>query len=235
MWSGWGPSRCVVDFYMRQCWPDRRVGRGDDVTVSDLVAAPDRQTEPLKTLAHVEFQLRVLGLLCAAAAQGRTKLTTPGSLDVWSKYIRLNRSALRCDTCEVAALDVAESVDAEVALDTSVRQMRNQVFHGGPDPENVDLDALHGVLSTIAEKIVEIYAHKHVSRLEPFFIEIDGELAALNDYSEGSATYWPRRAPATRPATRARRPPGAGAAGQRPPVGELRPGHPEGPSRIRPA
>lgn len=167
------------------------------MTISDLVAPPDRQAEPLKTLAHVDFQLRVLGLLCAAAAQGRTKLTTPGSLDVWSNYIRLKRSALRCDTCEVAALDVAESVDAEVAPGTSVRQMRNRVFHGGPDPENVDIDALHGVVSTNAKKIVEIYAHGHITRLEPFFIEIDGELAALNDYSEGSATYWPRRAPAT--------------------------------------
>ncbi|MGV9805083.1 NACHT domain-containing protein [Micromonospora chersina] len=166
------------------------------MTITDLVAAPDQQAEPLKMLAHVEFQLRVLGLLCAAAAEGRTKLRTPGSLDVWSNYIRLNRSALRCHTCEVAALDVAESIDAEVAPGTSVRQMRNQVFHGGPDPEKVDVDALHRVVSTNAEKIIEIYVHGHITRLEPFFIEIDGELAALNDYSEGSATYWPRRAPA---------------------------------------
>ncbi|MEU4397765.1 NACHT domain-containing protein [Micromonospora orduensis] len=166
------------------------------MTISDLVAASDRQAEPLKTLAHVEFQLRVLGLLCAAGAQGRTTLRTPGSLDVWSRYIQLNRSALQCDTCEATALDVAESIDVEVAPGTSVRQMRNQVFHGGPNPENVHPDALHRLVTTNAEKIVEIYAHGHITRLEPFFIEIEGELAALNDYSEGSATYWPRRAPA---------------------------------------
>ncbi|MEU8220154.1 hypothetical protein AB0C47_30790 [Micromonospora taraxaci] len=167
------------------------------MTISDLVAAPAREREPLKTLAHVEFQLRVLGLLCAAAAEGRTKLMTPGSLDAWSNYVRLNRSALRCGTCEVAALDVAESIDVEVASGTSVRRMRNQVFHGGPDPEKVDLGALYRVVSDNAERIVGIYAHGHIPRLEPFFIEIDGELAALNDYSEGSATYWPRKAPAT--------------------------------------
>ncbi|MFJ8685477.1 NACHT domain-containing protein [Micromonospora wenchangensis] len=167
------------------------------MTIADLVAAPDRQQAPLKTLAHVEFQLRVLGLLCAAAAGGPTKLATPGSLDLWFRYITLQRSSLGCDTCQSAALDVADSINAEVATGTSIRQMRNQVFHGGPDPENVDLDALHRVVAANADQIVAIHAHGHVTRLDPFFIPISGELAALNDYSEGSATYWPRRGPAT--------------------------------------
>ncbi|MDT0425907.1 MULTISPECIES: NACHT domain-containing protein [Streptomyces] len=163
------------------------------MTIADLVAAPGRQQAALKTLAHVEFQLRVLGLLCAAAAGKPSSLTTPGSLDVWSRYITLHRGSLNCDNCESAALDVADSINTEVATGTSVRQMRNQVFHGGPDPENVDLDALHGVVSANAAHIVAIHAHRHVTQLEPFFILINGELAALHDYSEGSATYWPRR------------------------------------------
>ena len=167
------------------------------MTIADLVAAPDRRQAPFKTLAHVEFQLRVLGLLCAAAVGGPTRLTTPGSLDLWSRYIALQRGSLGCDSCQSAALDVADSVDSEVATDTSIRQMRNQVFHGGPDPQNVDLDALHRVVSDNAVRIGEIYAHGHVTRLEPFFIPINRELAALHDYSEGSATYWPRYGPAT--------------------------------------
>ncbi|MGN9889815.1 NACHT domain-containing protein [Micromonospora sp. L31] len=167
------------------------------MTIADLVAAPDRQQAPLKTLAHVEFQLRVLGLLCAAAAGGPTTLTTPGSLDLWYRYITLQRGSLGCDTCQSAALDVADSINAEVATGMSIRQMRNQVFHGGPDPENVDLDALHQVVSANADRIVAVHAHGHVTQLEPFFIPVHGELAALNDYSEGSATYWPRRGLAT--------------------------------------
>ncbi|MEV4816169.1 NACHT domain-containing protein [Micromonospora tulbaghiae] len=167
------------------------------MSISDLVAAPDRQQAPLKTLAHVEFQLRVLGMLVAAAAGQPTTLTTPGSLDLWYRYITLQRTSLGCGACQSAALDVADSINAEVATGTSIRQMRNQVFHGGPDPENVDCEALHQVVSANADKIVAIYAHEHVTQLEPFFIPIHGELAVLNDYSEGSATYWPRRGPAT--------------------------------------
>ncbi|GAA4518743.1 NACHT domain-containing protein [Nonomuraea ferruginea] len=167
------------------------------MTIAELVAAPTRRQTPLKTLAHVEYQLRVLGLLCAAAAEGPTKLTTPGSLDVWSRYITLQRGSLGCAACERAALDVADSLDVEVATGTSIRKMRNQVFHGGPDPENVDLDALYRVVSDNADRIVAIYEHGHVTHLEPLFILIDGELAALNDYSEGSATYWPRHGQVT--------------------------------------
>jgi hypothetical protein len=167
------------------------------VTIANLVAAPNRDEAPLRTLAHVEFQLRVLGLLCAAAAGGSTTLTTPGSLDLWSRYIMLNRGSLSCDTCESAALDVADSINAEVATATTIRRMRNQVFHGGPDPENLDLDVLHNVVSANADRIVEIHAHGHNTRLAPFFISINGELAALNDYSEPSAIYWPRRGLAT--------------------------------------
>lgn len=175
----------------------RPVPPGDDVTITDLVAAPDRQQAPLKTLAHVEFQLRVLGLLCAAAAGGPTKLKTPGSLDVWARYITLQRSSLQCDACQSAALDVADSIATLVAEGTSIRQMRNQVFHGGPTPQNVDLDALHAVVSANAERIVGIHEHGHIDRLEPFFLPISGELGALHDYSEACANYWPRRGPAT--------------------------------------
>jgi ATPase involved in DNA replication initiation len=167
------------------------------VTIADLVAAPESRHAPLKTLAHVEFQLRVLGLLCAAAAGEPTKLTTPGSLDLWSRFIALHCSLLGCPTCRSAAVDVADSVDVEIAPDMSVRQVRNQVFHGGPDPKDIDLDALQQVVLANAERIVAIYEHGHVARLEPFFITIGGELAALVDYSVGSATYWPRSGPAT--------------------------------------
>ncbi|WP_197321110.1 NACHT domain-containing NTPase [Saccharomonospora sp. NB11] len=165
--------------------------------IADLIDAPDRHQAPLKTLAHVEFQLRVLGLLCAAAADAPTTLTTPGSLDIWSRYIILHCRSLDCETCEIDARLVAESVNNEVAKGTSIRRMRNQVFHGGPDPENVDLDALHRVVSDNADRILKICKHGHVSRPDPFFIRVDDELAALNDYSEAFATYWPRRGPAT--------------------------------------
>ncbi len=167
------------------------------MSIADLVAAPDRRQGSLKTLAHVEFQLRVLGLLCAAAAEAPTKMTLPGSLDLWSRYIVLNRDALDCATCQSAALTVAESVSTEVASATSIRQMRNQVFHGGPDPENVDLDVLHEVVSVNANHVVKIYDHGHVSRIDPFFVFVNGELAALKDFTETSATYWPRRGAAS--------------------------------------
>ena len=167
------------------------------MTIADLVALPDRRQDPLKTLAHVEFQLRVLGLLCAAAAGGPTTLTTPGSLDVWSRYVILQKDALGCESCQSAALDAADSINVEVATGASIRQMRNQVFHGGPDPENVDLEVLHGVVSANADRIAAIHAHGHIAELEPFFIQINGELAVLHDYSAGVATYWPRRGVAT--------------------------------------
>ena len=167
------------------------------MTIADLVAPPERREAPLKTLAHIEFQLRVLGLLCAAAAAKPISLITPGSLDLWSRFVILQRDALACSHCRVAALETAESIDQEIAPDVSVRQMRNQVFHGGPDPEHLDLDRLREIVAANAERIVAIHAHAAGLKLDPFFILIDGELAVLNDYSEGSATYWPRRGPAT--------------------------------------
>ncbi|MBE1531155.1 NACHT domain-containing protein [Actinomadura algeriensis] len=84
-----------------------------------------------------------------------------------------------------------------MATGTSLRRMRNQVFHGGPDPDGVDLNALHRVVAINAEEISAIYEHGHITSLEPFFITVNGELAALNDYSEASATYWPRNEAAT--------------------------------------
>ncbi|MBB5917809.1 hypothetical protein BJY24_006721 [Nocardia transvalensis] len=167
------------------------------MTIADLVAAPDQQQNPLKTLAHVEFQLRVLGLMCAAAADEPTGLTTPGSLDTWSRYIILNKRFFNCDACESLALDVADGINTEIAGGASVRKMRNQVFHGGPDPENIDYEILDQVVTQNASHISEIYDHRHVIKLEPFFITIRGELAILNDYSAAFATYWPRRGPAT--------------------------------------
>ncbi|WP_326673677.1 NACHT domain-containing protein [Streptomyces sp. NBC_01257] len=165
--------------------------------IADLVAAPDRQLEPLKTLAHVEFQLRVLGLLCAAAAGGPTELTTPGSLDRWSTYVKRQQGSLECDSCRASALVVADSINMEIAPGMSLRRMRNQVFHGGPDPQNVDLDTLHQVVEDNATRIVRIHEHGHATNLEPFFTLVRGEPAALQDYSSATATYWPRSGPAT--------------------------------------
>ncbi|MBO2458117.1 NACHT domain-containing protein [Actinomadura violacea] len=167
------------------------------MTIADLVAAPGSRQAPLRTLAHVEFQLRVLGLLCAAVSEPPSAVPTPGSLDVWSRYVKLQRMSLDCRPCQDAALRVAECVDVEVATGMSLRRMRNQVFHGGPDPEGVDLDVLHRLVATNAEEISSIYEHGHVTLLKPFFITVNGDLAALNDYSEVSATYWPRSGPAT--------------------------------------
>lgn len=167
------------------------------MTIADLVNPPERREAPLKALAHVEFQLRVLGLLCAAAAAEPTSLVTPGSLDLWSRFIALEQKSLSCNHCRAAALETAESIDLEIAQSVSIRGMRNQVFHGGPDPVDLDLDILRQILQDNADRIITIYEHAQDLKLNPFFVPINGELAVLNDYSEGSATYWPRRGPAT--------------------------------------
>lgn len=166
------------------------------MSINRLLALPDRKTEPLKTLAHVEFQQRVLGLLCAAAVGGGTGLTTPGSLGTWSRYIRVNRAVLGCSTCEGAALAVADSIETEVAPGKSIYWLRNHSFHGMDDTDDIDPDALHGVVANNADQILGIWTHNHVTRLEPFFLEMGGDLVVLNDYSEGLATYWPRKGPA---------------------------------------
>ncbi len=167
------------------------------MTIADLVAPPDRQQAPVKTLAFVEFQLRVLGLLCAAAARKPTSLITPGSLDTWSRYIMANRGVFECVTCESIAGKIAGCVNMEIAAGASLRETRNQVFHGLTDPLEFDADAVYRIVVDNAAGIEEIHDHGHVGQLDPFFVPIDGELAALNGHSKGFATYWPRRRPAT--------------------------------------
>ncbi|MFJ1958224.1 hypothetical protein ACIOGT_17075 [Streptomyces microflavus] len=61
----------------------------------------------------------------------------------------------------------------------------------------MDLDALHQVVEDNATRIVRIHEHGHATNLEPFFLLVRGEPAALQDYSSATATYWPRRGSAT--------------------------------------
>ncbi|WP_194924175.1 NACHT domain-containing protein [Catenulispora pinisilvae] len=165
------------------------------LTIVELVAAPDPQEDPFRTLVHVEYQLRVLGLLCAAADAKPAKFITPGSLEKWAEYSRLQCMKLDCPACREDALAVAASIDVLVVAEPelSIRRVRNQVCHGGPLPENIDQAALHDVVSQNAERIVRIHEHGHVAELMPLFRMFDGGLAALHSFSGTAATYWPRR------------------------------------------
>lgn len=163
------------------------------MTIEELIAPINRRQDYYKTLALVEFQLRVLGLLCTAAAKGKTSLITPGTLDTWRSQIIKNSHFLNCLNCEKLAFQVAESTKKELAADWPVHRLRNQVFHGGPEPKGIDTNFLNKIVEENAKVISQIYNHGHITRLEPYFILINNELAALNDYSQGFATYWPRR------------------------------------------
>lgn len=164
------------------------------MTIADLVAAPDPHQAPFGMLVHVEYQLRVLGLLCAAADDKPAKFKTPGSLEKWSEYGKLQSKKLGCAECWQDALAVASCIDTPVVHDPqlSMRLVRNQVCHGGPVPESMDLDVLQRVVSENAERIVRIHGHGHVSELQPLFRMVKGELAALHSYSGVVARYWPR-------------------------------------------
>ncbi|MGW6539069.1 NACHT domain-containing protein [Streptomyces sp. NPDC055051] len=165
------------------------------MTIADLVAAPDQDQGPFRMLVHVEYQLRVLGLLCAAADQKPAKFSTPGSLEKWADYSRLQSEKLGCSQCRDDALAVATSINTLVVAEPemSVKQVRNQVCHGGPVPEAVNPEALHELVAQNAERIVRIYGHGHVTDLTPLFRTTDGQLAALHSFSGTAATYWPRR------------------------------------------
>ncbi|MFD8319850.1 NACHT domain-containing protein [Kitasatospora purpeofusca] len=165
------------------------------LTIADLVAAPDLQQDPFRMLVHVEYQLRVLGLLCAAADETPAKFSTPGSLEKWADYSKLQSERLGCAECQQDAHAVASCIYATVVSDPplSIQQVRNQVCHGGPVPENVDLDVLHRVVSDNAERIVRIHEHGHAVELRPLFRPVNGDLAALHSYSGVVARYWPRR------------------------------------------
>ncbi|MFJ8904603.1 NACHT domain-containing protein [Streptomyces sp. NPDC102351] len=165
------------------------------LTIADLVAAPDPDQDPFRTLVHVEYQLRVLGLLCAAADSRPAKFSTPGSLEKWADYSRLQSEKLGCIECRENALAVAAGINTLVVAkpEMSIKQVRNQVCHGGPVPQDVDLAALHQVVSQNAEWIVQIHEHGHVGELAPLFRVVDGSLAALHSFSGTAATYWPRR------------------------------------------
>lgn len=165
------------------------------LTIAELVAAPDPQEDPFRTLVHVEYQLRVLGLLCAAADTKPAKFSTPGSLEKWADYSRLQSQKMDCRDCHADALAVAESINTLVVdePEMSIKRVRNQVCHGGPLPEGIDRAALHRVVSQNAERIVRIHQHGHVTELAPLFRIVDGGLAALHSFSGTAATYWPRR------------------------------------------
>ncbi len=165
------------------------------MTIEDLVAAPDPQQESFSALVHVEYQLRVLGLLCAAADEKPARFSTPGSLETWAEYCRKQSEKLGCTECRTDAAEVADSIETVVVKEpqTSIRRVRNQVCHGGPIPESIDRAVLHGAVTHNAERIVRIYEHGHVSELSPYFRMIDGALAALHSFSGTAARYWPRR------------------------------------------
>ncbi|MFB7983520.1 NACHT domain-containing protein [Streptomyces vinaceus] len=165
------------------------------MTIADLVVAPDPHVEPFRMLVHVEYQLRVLGLLCAAADEKPSKFSTPGSLEKWAEYGKTQSEKLGCVACRQDALAVVSCIDTAVVHDPqlSIRLVRNQVCHGGPVPDNVDLEVLHRVVSDNAERITRIHGHGHVGELQPFFRRVNGELAALHSYSGVVARYWPRR------------------------------------------
>jgi hypothetical protein len=166
-----------------------------DVTIADLVAAPEPQQEPFRALVHVEYQLRVLGLLCAAADTKPGKLSTPGSLEAWAEYCKKKSEKLGCLECRTDATQVADSIKTVVVdePELSIRQVRNQLCHGGPVPENLEQAVLHRVVTDNAECIVRIHEHGHVAELRPYFRTVDGALAALHSFSGTAATYWPRR------------------------------------------
>ncbi|WP_457029193.1 NACHT domain-containing protein [Kitasatospora sp. P5_F3] len=165
------------------------------MTIADLVTAPDVRREPFGALVHVEYQLRVLGLLCAAADQRPAKFATPGSLEKWAEYSVAQSERLGCAECRTDALAVAASIDIEVVAEPgmSIQKVRNQVCHGGPMPDAVDREVLYRVVADNAERIVRIYEHGHVTELAPYFGTADGTLAALHSFSGTSARYWPRR------------------------------------------
>lgn len=165
------------------------------MTIADLVAAPDLQQEPFRALVHVEYQLRVLGLLCAAADVKPGKFSTPGSLEAWGDYSKKQSEKLGCLECRTDAAEAADSINTVVAKkpELSIRQVRNQICHGGPVPEDIDESVLRTVVTDNAERIMRIYEHGHVSELRPYFRVVNGGLAALHSFSGTAATYWPRR------------------------------------------
>ncbi|MFB7380004.1 NACHT domain-containing protein [Kitasatospora purpeofusca] len=165
------------------------------MTIADLVAAPNSQQEPFRALVHVEYQLRVLGLLCAAADVAPIKFSTPGSLESWAEYGKKQSEKLGCVECRTDVSTIADSINTVVTEESklSIRLARNRFCHGGPVPESIDHVVLHKVLADNAERIVRIHEHGHVAELTPYFRRIDGELAALHSFSGTAATYWPRR------------------------------------------
>ncbi|MEU9661456.1 NACHT domain-containing protein [Streptomyces chartreusis] len=165
------------------------------MTIADLVAAPDPQQESFSALVHVEYQLRVLGLLCAAADERPGRFSTPGSLETWAEYCRKQSEKLGCTECRTDAAEVANSIEMVIVKEsqTSIRRVRNQVCHGGPIPDNIDRAILYEAVAHNAERIVRIYKHGHIVELRPYFRMADGELAALHSFSGTAARYWPRR------------------------------------------
>ncbi|MFD4000308.1 NACHT domain-containing protein [Streptomyces rubiginosohelvolus] len=165
------------------------------MTIADLVAAPDFRQESFGDLVHVEYQLRVLGLVCAAASEKPRKFSTPGSLEAWAEYGKKQSENLNCSDCRTDAVEVADSISTVVVEESglSIRQVRNRICHGGPVPEAVNRALLRRVVSENAERIVRIYEHGHVAMLAPYFCTIDGSLTALHSFSGTAATYWPRR------------------------------------------
>ncbi|MGW2395783.1 NACHT domain-containing protein [Kitasatospora sp. NPDC001664] len=165
------------------------------MTIADLVSAPPVEQEPTRSLAHVEYQLRVLGLLCAAADDKPLRFSVRGSLESWAEYVAKQSARLGCAECLADATAVADSVRTPVVTDPvlSIREARNQVYHGGPVPPGIDGSILHRVLSDNAERIVRVHRHGHAGELAPYFRSDKDGFGALNSFSGSAATYWPRQ------------------------------------------
>ncbi|MFB7764245.1 NACHT domain-containing protein [Streptomyces xiamenensis] len=165
------------------------------MSIADLVAAPGPKQGWFSALVHVEYQLRVLGLLCAAADDQPLKFQTPGSLEVWAEYCRKQSERLDCTECLRHVSEVADSINTVIRKETEtpLKPARNSVCHGGPGSEDIDEAILYRTVDRNAELIVQVYEHGHVAKLTPYFRMIDGVLAALHSFSGTAATYWPRR------------------------------------------
>lgn len=148
-----------------------------------------------RSLAHIEFQLRVAGALIASTPGARPP-EFPGSLEKWADYTRAHGAALSCMRCESLLTQIASSPDDRGAGGTTFRSARNEVFHGGPIPDDLDSSGLLAIINRNNSNISEILEH-HASLVRPPYFFIDGgRHYVLNDYDANSAKYWPAQGPA---------------------------------------
>jgi|GEM_PF-3831109 len=143
-----------------------------------------------RALAHVEFQLRTVGLLVAATDEAAFP-ETPGSLEKWSDYLKASSSCLNCEPCRIEALSVATSPDCVVAGTLSVRGARNAVFHGAPVPPELDKLELQALLEKNNRSIEAIVLHHPDLVRSPYIVSFAGKLHIFNSFDGATAKYWP--------------------------------------------